>query len=184
MSENKPQEPSTIFNYIYLIQEREFIRLQEPVYKIGRTCQQDFKRFDGYPKNSHLVLMVDVMDCKAIELLIIKKFKGIFKHRKDYGNEYFEGEKMRMIKEILDIVQTFKPEPVRTKEEMELERERIRLEKQRVELEKEKQKLEREKRELAEKREGLEKKKRDEKTSDEKGVSEDRKKKREEIKID
>jgi len=152
-----------MFNYIYLIQEREFIRLQEPVYKIGRTCQQDFKRFDGYPKNSHLVLMVDVIDCKAIETLIIKKFKRLFTHRKDYGNEYFEGEKMRMIKEILDIVQTFKPEPVKTKEEIELERERMKLEKQRLELEKEKVKLEREKKELAEKREGMEKKKREEK---------------------
>lgn len=156
-----------------------FIRLHEPVYKIGRTCQQDFKRFDGYPKNSHLVLMVDVVDCKAIETLIIKKFKGIFKHRKDYGNEYFEGEKMTMMKEILDIVQKFKPEPVRTKEEMELEKQRMKLEKERLELAREKRKLEREKRQLAEKREGLEKKK-DVKARDEKGVlkiSEDKERK-------
>jgi hypothetical protein len=63
------------------------------IYDKLKSYKQDFKRFDGYPKNSHLVLMVDVIDCKAIETLIIKKFKGVFTHRKDYGNEYFEGRR-------------------------------------------------------------------------------------------
>ncbi len=36
--------------YIYLIQEREFINSKQPIYKIGRTKQNNYKRFEQYPK--------------------------------------------------------------------------------------------------------------------------------------
>ena len=133
------QQSQIEYNYIYLIREREFIRLSEDVYKIGCTCQKDFKRFDGYPKSSHLILMIDVCDSKMIEKLVIKKFKGLFKHRKDIGNEYFEGDKNKMIKHILQTVEEYKPQPS-DKEKMELER--IKLEREKIELEREKIKLE------------------------------------------
>ena len=146
------EQPEIEYNYIYLIREREFIRLSEDVYKIGCTCQKDFKRFDGYPKNSHLIMMIDVCDSKMIEKLVIKKFKSVFKHRKDIGNEYFQGDKNKMIKQILETVEEYKPQPV-DKEKEKLEIERIKLERERVELEREKLKLEREKQEIKKQKE-------------------------------
>ena len=144
------------YEYIYLIREREFIKSLEEIYKIGRTCQADFKRFDAYPKNSHLLLFIDVPDCKCIEKILIKKFKGQFKHRKDIGNEYFEGDKCKMMKEIVDIIQTFKPKAVGIevekekleKEKMEVERKRLGLEKEREKIKLEKEKLESERKKI------------------------------------
>ena len=44
--------------HIYLLQEREFIVLKQPVYKIGKTHQKNSRRFSNYPKNSNIVYMV------------------------------------------------------------------------------------------------------------------------------
>ena len=41
--------------YIYLLQEREFIKTKEPIYKIGKTKQVNNKRFGQYPKGSVLL---------------------------------------------------------------------------------------------------------------------------------
>jgi hypothetical protein len=140
------------YEYIYLIREREFIKSSEEIYKIGRTCQADFKRFDGYPKNSHLILFIDVPDCKLIEKIIIKKFKIHFQHKKNIGNEYFEGNKSKMIKEMIDIVQNFKPKPVdQEKEKIKQEREKLAKEREKLEQEKEKIRKERERLELEKK---------------------------------
>ncbi len=43
-------------NYVYLIQPREFIRLNEQTYKIGKTTQEINKRMYGYPKSSKVIL--------------------------------------------------------------------------------------------------------------------------------
>ena len=44
--------------YIYLLQEREFFRKKENVYKIGKTKQLNYKRFNSYPKGSILFFLV------------------------------------------------------------------------------------------------------------------------------
>jgi len=137
------------YDYIYLIQEREFIKSSEEIYKIGRTCQADFKRFDGYPKNSHLLLFIDVPDCKCIEKILINKYKKEFKHRKDIGNEYFEGDKWKMMKEIVDVVQNFKPTG--------LDAEKVKLEKEKLELIKEKERLDKEREKMKIEKERFEK---------------------------
>lgn len=36
-------------NYIYLLQEREFIKTNENVYKVGMTKKENHKRFNQYP---------------------------------------------------------------------------------------------------------------------------------------
>jgi hypothetical protein len=83
--------------YIYLVREREFIKTNEEIYKIGRSKQTNCQRISSYPKGSMLILTFNVNDCCAIEKEIIELFKKKFKLRKDIGNEYFEGNKNLMI---------------------------------------------------------------------------------------
>lgn len=84
-------------NTIYLLQTREFIQLNQPVYKMGRTDQPLEKRLKGYPKGSK-VLYSDVC-CHTVntETIILRYFRTEFIHRKDIGKEYFEGDPNKMI---------------------------------------------------------------------------------------
>lgn len=88
--------------YIYLLQTREFLRLNQPVYKIGRTTQSPDKRIGQYPKNSKLFLIMSVADCVEKETILLRLFRKEFLARKDYGSEYFEGDVQRMIDLITD----------------------------------------------------------------------------------
>lgn len=87
-------------NFIYLIKEREFIRLNENIYKLGRTKQEPNRRLTGYPKNSEVLLFVQVRNCESMENRLIKSFKKKFIHKREYGREYFEGDKEKMMIEI------------------------------------------------------------------------------------
>lgn len=49
--------------YIYLLQEREFIRLNEPIYKIGKT-------------KTRLLLQIIYNDCDNSEKELIQLFKN------------------------------------------------------------------------------------------------------------
>ena len=98
-------EPFINVNYVYLLQEREFIKTKENIYKIGMTKQENLERFHQYPKSSVLLLQTICKDCKKIETLVLKKFKETFKQRKDIGNEYFEGNYNTMMKIINSIVE-------------------------------------------------------------------------------
>lgn len=81
--------------YNYIIQTRESQRMKENVYKIGRTkCIQ--KRFKQYPKGSKLIYSRKSSDDKMSECLLKRNFANIFRQRKDYGSEYFEGEIQNM----------------------------------------------------------------------------------------
>ena len=84
-------------NYIYLLQEREFIKTKENVYKVGMTKKENHERFNQYPKGSVLLFQIICNNCKNMEKFVLKKFKETFKQRKDIGNEYFEGEYKSMI---------------------------------------------------------------------------------------
>jgi len=86
-----------ISQYIYLLQEREFVNSREKIYKIGRTTKENHIRFNQYPKGSILLFQIICNNCKNIEKHIIKLLKENFKHRRDIGNEYFEGEYKNMI---------------------------------------------------------------------------------------
>jgi hypothetical protein len=89
--------------YIYLLREREFIRLNENCYKIGRTSQDPVKRFEGYPKGSEIILYVAVDNCLTAEKQLLIIFKNKFQQKKNYGTEYFSGDKNLMIKAILEV---------------------------------------------------------------------------------
>jgi hypothetical protein len=84
-------------NYIYLLQEREFIKTNEKIYKVGMTQKENFQRFNQYPKGSVLLFQIICHDCKNMEVQVIKQFKEKFIQRKDIGSEYFEGNYKSMI---------------------------------------------------------------------------------------
>ena len=86
-----------MLEYFYIIREREFIRLNEHTYKIGRTKQLPNCRLQGYPKGSEVILFQKVDDCKTFEKIVKEHFKNKFKQRLEYGFEYFTGN----IKEML-----------------------------------------------------------------------------------
>ena len=90
-------------DYIYLLQTREFIQLKQPVYKIGRTTQVNFERFKQYPKGSLLYQQLYCFNCIETEGILIKLFKKHFTHRKDIGNEYFEGNLIEMLRLVSEI---------------------------------------------------------------------------------
>ena len=91
-------------HYIYLLREREFIRLNEPTYKIGRTQQNPYDRFSSYPKGTEIILYIMVDDSVSLEKQVINTFKKIYEHKKGYGNEYFSGNVSEMIKTIYSVV--------------------------------------------------------------------------------
>ncbi len=79
-------------NYVYLIREREFIRTNDEIYKLGKTTQTPNSRLQGYPKESEVLLYIDVNDCHAMEKELISEFDERYKHRDDIGREYYEGD--------------------------------------------------------------------------------------------
>ena len=87
-------------NYIYLLQEREFIKSGEKVYKIGKTTKENHTRFNQYPKGSILLYQIICKDCNTLEKRILNEFKLKFNLKKEYGNEYFEGDYKLMIEVI------------------------------------------------------------------------------------
>ncbi len=87
-------------NQFYLLREREFLKSNEPIYKIGRTDQKFLTRMSGYPKGSEVIFNSLVANCFVLETNIKKIFKQLFIHRIDIGNEYFEGN----VNEMLEII--------------------------------------------------------------------------------
>lgn len=97
-------------HYVYLLQEREFIKTGEQIYKIGRTEKANCRRFNQYPKGSILLFQIICNDCYYVEDKIVELFKVKFKQRKDIGKEYFEGNYKVMINEMYKIVDQESPE--------------------------------------------------------------------------
>jgi hypothetical protein len=56
-----------VAEYIYLLQEREFVNAGQPIYKIGKTKQENLTRFTQYPKGSKLILQILCTNCDIIE---------------------------------------------------------------------------------------------------------------------
>ncbi len=87
--------------YVYLLIEREFITLNQSIYKIGQTQQTPpWERFKNYPKKSEVFVLLIANNSKEMEQQIknqLKKTNNII-HRKDIGEEYFEGDIETLIK--------------------------------------------------------------------------------------
>ena len=90
--------------YIYLLQEREFVKNGQPIYKIGKTKQPNQKRFSQYPKGSVLLFQRICHNCHQVEGELIRRFKEVFKQHTDIGSEYFEGDSFAMMEHMNAVV--------------------------------------------------------------------------------
>ena len=88
---------------IYLLREREFVRLNEDVYKIGRS-KNIKNRMNNYPKGSSIELMMGCQDSVAVEKALLDIFRKKFIPKTEYGAEYFYGDKQTMIRTITDFI--------------------------------------------------------------------------------
>ena len=78
-----------MFGYIYLLQTRESKKLNEQIFKIGRTEQDNLDRFNNYiQKVQNYFYIWNV----TVERDLIKSFEETFTKVEQYGNEYFEGD--------------------------------------------------------------------------------------------
>lgn len=91
-------------NYVYLLREREHIRLNEDTYKLGKTTQEPNSRLAGYPKGSEVILFIDVEDCHKTESTLIREFDTNFEHKKEYGREYYNGDLNKMKQTFFSVV--------------------------------------------------------------------------------
>ena len=84
--------------YIYLVQEREFIKLDDNTFKIGRT-KNLMQRMSQYPKGSRLLFNICVQDTIRAESELLAIFQKTFEHV-DIGREYFKGDPLHMMEEM------------------------------------------------------------------------------------
>ena len=75
--------------HLYLLQEREFIKTNESIFKIGKSLSIA-RRLQEYPNGSLLKSLYHVYDIHNAEKALIKAL-GCFERRTDIGREYFEG---------------------------------------------------------------------------------------------
>ncbi len=94
-------------SYLYLLQTRESIKLNKPIYKIGQTKQEGLKRFAQYPTGCELILHVKCDNCVEKEKTIINLFKIKFKQVTEYGKEYFMGDLEQMKLYVFLIANTY-----------------------------------------------------------------------------
>jgi hypothetical protein len=66
-----------MIGYIYLLQEREFIKTKENIYKLGKTKQENLKRLKQYSKGSELIIQ---LQCENFEGDKYKMQEIIYNH--------------------------------------------------------------------------------------------------------
>jgi uncharacterized C2H2 Zn-finger protein len=99
-----------IQEYIYILRECDFVRLNEDIYKIGRTSKTNPEdRFQKYRKGTEIIGFFKVNDSIECENKIIKCFSNHnnIKKMNEYGKEYFQGNRNELLKEILQIVKNY-----------------------------------------------------------------------------
>jgi hypothetical protein len=88
--------------HIYIIQEREFLRSFENVYKIGRSINVVNRCF-SYPKNSKVWCTLAFDDIYVAEKQLKKNCDKTFIKRKDIGDEYYECDVRDLIFELFNL---------------------------------------------------------------------------------
>lgn len=91
--------------YVYLLREREFIKTNESIYKIGKT-RNIYERMSNYPKNSDVIITMKVKNCDMMEKEIMKAFDDNFKQEKKIGREYYNGNEQNIKKKFCDTINT------------------------------------------------------------------------------
>lgn len=90
--------------YMYILKDRTAMETGSNIYKIGKTKQENLKRFKSYPKGFKLILLIACSNCDAIEKHVIQLFKRKYIQIKEYGNEYFQGSIQDMIRDITELI--------------------------------------------------------------------------------
>ena len=109
-SKNSDIQIKKIQEYVYIIRECDFVRLNENIYKIGRTAKINPEdRFQKYRKGTEIIGFFKVNDSVECENKIIKCFSNHnnIKKMSEYGKEYFQGNKNELLNEILQIVTNY-----------------------------------------------------------------------------
>ena len=89
---------------IYLLKTREFVNSGQNVFKIGKSSKPGTTRTGDYPKGSILYFLITVVNEDLIERKLIDLFSIEFIQKKEYGNEYFEGDYHKIIRFMLEII--------------------------------------------------------------------------------
>jgi hypothetical protein len=93
-----------VTQYVYLLQTREFLNSKEPVYKIGRSKQDNYARFSQYGLGSVLLFQSSCHDSVKLEKEIIDLFNDKYERIKILGNEWFRGDADEMKADFCDII--------------------------------------------------------------------------------
>lgn len=107
----KPQVPAVVLRvmamcqYVYIIYVREFMMRNEPIYKLGKTTQENVRRASSYPKGSVLLLLTSCRDCTLAEQELMAVFKSKYQQATEYGLEYFKGDAKCMMHDMNAIVE-------------------------------------------------------------------------------
>lgn len=88
---------NTKSHHIYLLREREFIKTNENIFKVGKSKQENMNRMRDYPNGSDVIIYIKCANCDETENIIIKEFKSKFNQMVDIGREYFEGDPDQMV---------------------------------------------------------------------------------------
>ena len=99
-----------MYHYIYLVQEIQFVNTN--IYKIGKTTQKPYQRFNNYAKGTVVEYVRKCKNCHVVEAYLIRCFKRKFKQRRDVaGTESFEGDVDEMIETINTVLSSYKKQP-------------------------------------------------------------------------
>lgn len=90
--------------WIYLLQIPDFKDME--IYKIGKTTSYK-SRFFQYPRGTKIFCLIPFPNCHNSESYLLDVFKT--KYQKLYvGNEYFKGDKLNMIEDIMKLKKKIK----------------------------------------------------------------------------
>jgi hypothetical protein len=87
----KNEIDTNLNQFIYILKEREFVKSDEEIYKIGKTRSLT-NRIGDYPKGSKIKLIYPCEDMNTIEKELLLLFDDKFIRMTDVGREYFRGD--------------------------------------------------------------------------------------------
>jgi hypothetical protein len=99
-----------VHGYVYIVRECDFVRLNEDIYKIGRTSKINPEdTFQKYRKGTEIICFFYVNDSIECKNKIIKFFSNHTNITKmaEYGKEYFQGNKNELLNEMFQIVKHY-----------------------------------------------------------------------------
>ncbi len=105
---NKPEiiNNEKEYHYIYMIRPRENVRHNENIYKIGKTKVKNpdinISRLISYGKGTEIIHISLCNNCDIVEREILEELNKKFD--KHTGNEYFIGDRCKILNIILEIV--------------------------------------------------------------------------------